>query len=442
LYSYLLCLLVMLALRVIADLFINMDEFAELELPFGQLVVYVSGYYFYNVLVYFQELGGVILVAAAAFSLARMNRTNELTAILASGTSLHRVIMPVIMAGMALSLTGAANQELIIPRVKDRLVRARDDVPGTEQFKVRLVNDGLRNVWYSRVFYPNAKRMIHPLIIARDKRLKLTARITGSEAVYQADGTWRIPNAAVSLATRPGAGRTDVTTSFVPASLSPKMLAAAAGAQQDPTGIIISYDRVDLAAGALIRPEFKVLADPTDHVADPEVVATIRAPRAIYGPAGTSEQESGYHLVGESGDDTAPADRGALYLASDLTPEELVLRQSGRWLEYMSSSEIDALMRLGKSPDPASASLIKHLRFTNPIANLIMLLIGLPFILSRERNIKASALLCVVTIGGFYVFLVLCRTLGTAWLDPTIAAWLPILVFGPVAVVMLDSIKT
>ena len=85
------------------------------------------------------------------------------------------------------------------------------------------------------------------------------------------------------------------------------------------------------------------------------------------------------------------------------------------------------------------ALLTKHIRFADPINNLVMLLLGLPFILSRQRNIKASAGLCLLMVGAFYAFVYVCRYTG---LSPTLAAWLPAMLFGPVAVVMLDSVKT
>ena len=102
----------------------------------------------------------------------------------------------------------------------------------------------------------------------------------------------------------------------------------------------------------------------------------------------------------------------------------------------------DGLTRLihtGQVPDLRAALLAKHIRFTEAINNIVMLLLGLPFILSRERNVKASAALCLLIVATFFVFIYVCRYMPV---DPTIAAWLPILLFGPVSVVMLDSVKT
>ena len=567
LYSYLLCLLVMIGLRLVSDLFLNMDEFAEMgakfDLDWTQLLTYVGGYYLYNTLVYFQELGGVILVAAAAFSLAKMNRTNEVTAILASGVSLHRVILPVILVALVFSVAGAVNEEVLIPQARHGLTRDRDEVPGMEVFQVRLINDGRRNVWYSRACVPATGWMRHPLIVARDRRLKHTATISGLQAVYGGDGTWRVDEAILAVPNRDGA-----TTATILTALSPGVLADAgpSGGIDSNSGLRVSADKIDPASGLLLGPRFEFLREGHSGRADgADVIATICADRAVYGPVGRKGDDPGYRLFGSpilsaeqvkdwtalcehlapAGERVDPAQpcarlwawlseplrsavkaaggqssdpagagldprarrdlvaainqairdrrfyrpgdfdpaalaedergllkrdrrelteeqfmrlnrlaldrywagavvtsQGYLSIATDLTPQELALRHRSRWMQYMSSAEINRLLQSGKVTDPASASLTKHLRFTTPIANIIMLLVGLPFILSRERNIKASASLCLAMVAVFYIFLFVSRYLGAYGLSPAVAAWLPILVFGPVAVLMLDAIKT
>jgi hypothetical protein len=83
---------------------------------------------------------------------------------------------------------------------------------------------------------------------------------------------------------------------------------------------------------------------------------------------------------------------GAMFCPSDLTADDLVLRRSSHWLEYMSSAQLTDLLRLRQVPDPDMVLLVRHSRLTDPINNLIMLLLALPFILSRERrDVKASA---------------------------------------------------
>jgi hypothetical protein len=130
---------------------------------------------------------------------------------------------------------------------------------------------------------------------------------------------------------------------------------------------------------------------------------------------------------------------GVLFIPSDLNPEDLKLRQHSRWLDYMSTGQLTAYLKLDRVSDRGSAELIRQARVADPVNNLVMLLLGLPFILSRERNIKASAGLCLLMVGAYYAFIYICRYMN---LPPAWAAWLPILLFGPVAAVMFDSVKT
>ena len=130
---------------------------------------------------------------------------------------------------------------------------------------------------------------------------------------------------------------------------------------------------------------------------------------------------------------------GRLFYPSDLTPVYIKLRKSSKWMEHMSMGELTGLLRSKRIPDPVSAVLARHIRITEPLNNLVMLLLGAPFILSRERNLKTSALRSLGIVGAFYAFIYISRYLGLA---PIWAAWLPILVFGPIAAIMLDLVKT
>jgi len=583
LYSYLLCFLVMIGLRVTADLFINMDEFAELNLAWAERMSHVGSYYLCNSLVYFRELAGVILVAGAGFSLARMNHTNELTAILASGVSLHRVLLPIALVAVALSMLSVVNQELLIPRVKHSLVRDRDDVPGTESFEVRPITDGRHNVWYSWRF--EAGRMVYPLILARDGKRVWTGTISGLEATYTGEGTWCVRDA---VAASPGRA---YKTSVIRTWQSPEILRRAAragglvGSRNRPVGLRITAKAILPDRGILIQPCFEILARPArpSELADAPVLATIRATAACYEKLPDAAKDEGYVLIGppelrrrdirnwrqfcrklnadrsgdkenhpgkriwnllpgalryaigasikaqdkllaegkklkrdkpsptdlsdvdkaemikalnaiikkrtffQHADASTPSDfrnktlprldrvllgrgrdtltgqqvarlnrlvldlyygdaivpsQGELFVATDLTPKELALRRDSRWMEYLATKEINALLGGGKISDPTRAALIKHSRFTEPLADLLLLLVGIPFILSRERNIKASAFRAVAVVGMAKLTMFMCRYLSDYGISPVLAVWLPILVIGPIAVLMLDAVKT
>jgi len=175
----------------------------------------------------------------------------------------------------------------------------------------------------------------------------------------------------------------------------------------------------------LIKPRFSFYV--TTETDGRRPIGTFIAEQAQWAPAGETEPSH-----------WALAD-GALFMPSDLTSEELLMQQSDKWMVYMSTAQLTKLLSTGKATDPEGAKMTRNIRFADPVNNLVMLLLGLPFILSRERNIKASALMCVIMVGAFFAFTYVCRY---TQIGPYGAAFLPVLLFGPVAVVMLDAVKT
>jgi len=459
LLSALLCLVALMSLRIVADLFFNMDEFAKArkdeQKTLKVVVQEVGTYYAYQSLPYFRELGGVIVVTAAAFALARMNHTNELTAVLASGVSLHRVLLPVLICAIGLNLLIVLDTEVLIPRVKHRLIRSRDDVSGTESVRVRAITDGKKSSWYARKFYPAEGRLANPLVILREQSYANIGHLTGPEAIYDASaGGWvfapaqasRQPGIAAHASMHVPGWKKDPTTDFVPTLVGGSQIVDEARRCPDGQGVnwadadlIISPPAVtDEALGLKVEGRQLELAQVDGEVVgtvlhdarftytgDGKELACFTAERATYRPAGPTP---GWELHG-----------GRLTYTSDLNPRELTLRQSGRFLNYLSTAELTRLLRTEQLSEPREAMLARHSRFAEFFNNIILLLVAGPFILSRERNIKSSAALTVLVVGGVYLFVQLARNID---LQPALAAWLPILVFGPVAVATVDAIKT
>jgi lipopolysaccharide export LptBFGC system permease protein LptF len=88
-------------------------------------------------------LSGIIPVVAASFTLIRLTRFNELTAILAAGVPLLRIAAPIILAAVVLNGLLLLDQELIIPRIIPKLTRSHDEVrmTGAKTFQIRTMRD-------------------------------------------------------------------------------------------------------------------------------------------------------------------------------------------------------------------------------------------------------------------------------------------------------------
>ncbi len=77
-----------------------------------------------------------------------------------------------------------------------------------------------------------------------------------------------------------------------------------------------------------------------------------------------------------------------------------------------------------------------HTRFIQPLLDFTQLLIGIPMILSnRNRNLVSMIISCIVSFAAFFGISIGLRALGATetFLTPAMAAWAPLLVFGPIA---------
>ena len=466
LQSLLMWFIVLMTLRIVIHLFIKMDEFTENMEEFAQhgnpaliLIGNILRYYFFNSFVFFTEMGGIVIVVSAAFSVARMNHSNELTAMLASGVSLHRVVWPIILISMFMGGLLIIDQEFVIPNIRDKLLLQEDEMAegGKKRFQIRLLTDAEGSVWYSSNYNPQEEQMNNALVIFRDENYRYVGHFSAHIAKpgrFEHQTGWMADRAKLGRKKAPGQPpwRRTQNTEQIFTILDPEKLRLNARARYRkkfgkdiPPGQRVveqlrskGYDphfdmRLRAAkfipgevvgekavTGELIRPKFEFLAG------GDRILATIVADRATWESG--SLQETHWKLEG-----------GRLFHATDLTKDDLELRQSGRWMEFLSSSELSTLLELKSVRDPEAVRQTKYIRFAEPLNNLVMLLLGLPFILSRQRNIKASAGLCVLIVGMFYVFIYICRYMG---LPDFWAAFLPILLFGPISVLMLDSVKT
>lgn len=350
--NYLIALGVMIGLYVILDLFVNLDEFTQVKSDSAwQTLVKIVDFYSYNLFLYFAQLAGVIILVAACFTLGRFHRTNELTAILASGTSLYRVAAPVLLAAVSMNVLWAVDQEVIIPRIAPKLARKHADIEGRASFSVWFQRD--RDALLSAtMFSPRSQEMRGVVIMKRDAENRMTEIIRADRARWDAErGQWHLEN------------------------------------------------------GHLIR--FDPHADPG------------------------SSDELGRHRVTE--------------YASNLPPEELGLLQATQWTNFVSLPGLDNLHRRYAETGTTEFLKIKHKRMTTPFINMILLCLGIPFFLNRERvSVVLTGGKCLLLCGGAFIVTFLVQSLDLSMLGagPALPAWIPVLLFGPVAVIMMDGIKT
>src|SRR5215210_7217684 len=157
--------MVLIGMYVVLDMVFHFDELADVDSSAEaagalnttlQMLWNIGDYYFFQSFLFFVHLSGIIPVVAAAFTLMRLSRFNELTALLAAGVPLLRVAAPIILAGLLLNGLVIVDQELLIPQIQSKLARRHDDVhrDSVKSFPIEAMQDDARGLLYVSWYTP------------------------------------------------------------------------------------------------------------------------------------------------------------------------------------------------------------------------------------------------------------------------------------------------
>jgi lipopolysaccharide export system permease protein len=365
--NYLISFMVLIGLYVVLDMVFQFDEFAKVQAKGAQatagstwvVVRHILNYYAYQTFLIFAYLSGVIPVVAAAFTVIRMTRFNEMTAILAAGTPLLRVVMPIIIAALGLNVLLIIDQELVIPRMIPMLIRKHDEVEAVSKaFAIGGMQDQEGQLLVAARYNPPTDQtpatMEYLSVIARDRELRPLTHTTADSATWDEKARlWRLTN-----------------------------------------GQIVQ----DLQGDA--KPS------------DPQPVATYQ---------------------------------------SNITPEEILLYRSGDYVQLLPTARINQLLNRADSYGTTDLLRVKHTRWVQWLLNMVLLLLALACLLTRDPSrLKLGIMQCAAITGLCMGAIFLSQQLaghpqgGPQWQDtwPAIMAWLPILLFGPAAVFLLDRVNT
>ncbi len=365
--NYVLSFCVLVGMYCVLDMVFNFDEFVEvtghrgvddIASAFNVFWTIVSFYLFQSFRI-FSYLAGIIPVVAAAFTLMRMSRFNELGALLAAGVPLLRVAQPIIIASLLMNLVLLPlNQELLVPNLLPQITRERGTNASVGSGEpIQAMPDGED----ARVFAGNYL----PGTSDRPTTLQVVdiLRGNGSEiALIQADiATWDADALHWTLT----------------------------------NGTITSFF-ADGAGGRRSQP-----------------------------------------LASFSG---------------TTTPESITLfRSRNQFVDLLSTSRINELLTQRNPVGRIDLLRVRDARLAGFVLNIILVLLTIPCVLTREpMQLKTSTMRVFFLVGSAMAMIFVTQNLAgrppedafwaTKW--SAVMAWVPIFIYGPIAVWMLDRIKT
>jgi lipopolysaccharide export system permease protein len=117
------CFLSLVGLYLVIDVFNNLEEFLRYSKVKGGLANVLVQFYAPRILTFFDLISPLLTVISGVFTITWLQRSRELTAIMAGGIPPSRAITPLLFGAILVMTLSALNRELLIPRYQDSLSR-------------------------------------------------------------------------------------------------------------------------------------------------------------------------------------------------------------------------------------------------------------------------------------------------------------------------------
>lgn len=340
-------------LTFVVDAFTNLEEFINHAGEGGGLARVLGTYYGYRLISFFDATSPVIALASAMFALSWLERHNELTALLAAGTTRWRIARPAIVFAAVVSLLAATSRELVLPAVRHHFARNAQNLRGDANTPFEARYDHRTEI----LFRGRYARLIDHSIESPSLLLPPTLAHYGPQI---------------------DAG----TMQWLPADAT------------HPAGYLLSGVR-EPADIDRIEP------------LEPAIILT---------------QSSAAWL-----------EHRQCFVISEVSFEQMI--GSANWRQYSSTPELVrsiANPSLGLGPD---VPLRVHSRFVAPLLDMSLALLGIPLVVGpNRRGIFVAVGLCVLMTMVFFAVVMGSHALATSdMFSPSLGAWIPLLILGPLA---------
>lgn len=184
--TFIICFISLMGLYIVIDCTTNMEGFLRSGEKTGGALSLIGRYYSYKTFAFFDLVNGLLALISAMFTVAWIQRHNEMTALMGAGISRIRIVMPLIIAAGVVSLLAVANRELIIPHFRDELSRQSKDLIGDQAQDLLAHYDNQTDVIIGgKATYAADKRIRSPDFLMPSRLTQYGKRVKADNAYYQ-----------------------------------------------------------------------------------------------------------------------------------------------------------------------------------------------------------------------------------------------------------------
>ncbi len=360
---FFICFSSLTGLYIVFDAFSNLDEFTKAADKQGNLLSLLAYFYAYRAVYFFDRTSGILALISAMFTITWIQRHNELTALAAAGLATGRIIRPVIIAALAVSLLAMGSREFVIPQIAKYLAQDPKNLTGERATELQPRYDLETDILFrGRETIAKDKKIIEPSLFLPPGLDLHGKQLAAAEAVFERATPDHPSGYRFRKVTRP--------------------------------------DHSDTLSRVMLG-ERQILVSPHD----------------------------------------APwLQPGEIFIASNMDFDQLSGATRAR--QFSSTWQLARGLRNPSLDYGADVRVTIHSRLVQPLLDATLLFLGLPLILSREnRNLFMAIGLCAAVVTIFMLIVLACQYLGGIYfISPALAAWLPLMLFVPLAAILVEPL--
>ena len=184
--TFFICFLSLMGLYVIIDRTTHIEDFLRCGEKMGGILKFAGQYYSYKTFAIFDLINGILVLISAMFTVSWLQRHNEMTALMMAGISRIRIVMPIIVAAIVISILAMVNRELIMPRCRDELARRPQDLIGDQGQSLDARYDNQTDVLINgKLTYADNKRIESPDFLMPPSLKQYGQHVQAENAYYQ-----------------------------------------------------------------------------------------------------------------------------------------------------------------------------------------------------------------------------------------------------------------
>ena len=187
------CLLLFLVMAVIIDVFSFIDDIVKFGIPLAS----IAAFYVYYIPTIFIQVTPMAALLSTIYVLSNLNKNNEIIAMKSSGISLWRILAPILLLGVLISIVTFVVNDRVIPvsskisnYIRREELEKKKNTGAKKIIEAVAVYGSDNRILFARNYDTENKVLNDIIIHQHDKKENLISKITARKGVWTG-GTWK-----------------------------------------------------------------------------------------------------------------------------------------------------------------------------------------------------------------------------------------------------------